>query len=418
MKIGDLLQAARLAGARIEAEGRAVEGVRPAAPGGPGPGPGAGPGLEVGSLLKGRVGGFSPDGRVLLELGGRQVAARSAVPLSPGREFWFEVRRGGNEPWLTLADKKGGVQHFLQQASGGLRDLNRLTALLQQLVRPAGAEAEAARGAARPPLAGTTPAVIDCLPPASAAGLADAVARLVLGSTPAPEKIVELQTLLRGGEAGGRAAGEPGGAARAWLGPAPAQAPVLTLPARLQALVAAIRAQLAEAAASGGRMAAAPEAAVREPLAALARIGGMLEALVAMNEQPPTANQAPFWLLPCFFALDAGAGSWLLSLEQDAESSEDEASLAFFLEMSRLGELQLQVRLRGERLEGTFFLADARALNFLRGRLSELRERLDNLGYQAVFRCRLAECPLLPALKAELERVAGSGPRKLIDITA
>ncbi|MDZ7642743.1 MAG: flagellar hook-length control protein FliK [Desulfurivibrio sp.] len=423
MKLTDLVQAPRLAGDQPAKASPA----RPA---------GAGPALEAGSLLKGRVAGFTDDGRVLLELAGQRIAARTSVPLTPGREIWFEVRQGGNDPWLTLADKQGGVHRFLQQASGGLRDFNRLGELLQNLK---GEVATARAGGAAAAQQAPDQAMNQTTGQAAAGGTAAAggqataapppggdpaslLARLLLGSAPAPDKIVRLVTMLRADgsadgerESGGREAG-----VRPWGGASAARQPVLNLPSQLQALAAAARLQAQGSAALGGGASPAEsaEAAGRDSLAALGRIGGILEAMTALNEQPAPANQPPFWLLPVFFALDAGAGSWLLSLDQDEESGEEESTLIFFLEMSRLGELQLKVKIRGERLEGDFMLTQTGAADFLRGRLEELRQRLEALGYQAVFRCHQQDVPLLPTLKAELEKAAGGRPRKLIDIQA
>ncbi|MDF1613990.1 flagellar hook-length control protein FliK [Desulfurivibrio dismutans] len=327
---------------------------------------------EPGRLVQGRVVSAGADGRVVLELGGERVSARSSVPLTPGREFWFEVRQGGSEPRLALADNKGAMYRFLQQAAGGLGDLSRL-GQLAPLVKTAGLSAEPA----------------------------DLLARLALGAQPAPEKLIQLASWLRPG--GGVGAG--GG----WSWPTnvtgSAHSPA-TLSGQLQAMLALLRQQ--------------PPAGVdREMMAALGRVSGMLEAMAGMNEQPPSLQQSPLWLLPCFFALDAGAGSWLLSQEETGqEEGEETTILAFFLEMSRLGELQLQARLQGERLEGDFFLARPEAVAFMRGRLGDLRERLAALGYQADFRCRLSAGPLLPALKETLEKAAGGGEQRLIDLKA
>ncbi|MFH7320483.1 flagellar hook-length control protein FliK [Desulfurivibrio sp. D14AmB] len=375
IKIGDLLPTPRPAGGRGDGGGPAA--VKPVAPQA---------NLEQGALLRGRVVSAGADGRLVLDLAGQRIEARSTVPLPPGREFWFEVRQGGQDPRLALADKQGGVQRFLQQASGGLQDLNRLGTLLSLLGRSL-----PATGLATPSLPGG---------PAAGEGDPTALlARLFLGSEPEPEKIVRLLTMLRGGEA-----------VLAGRGPLP------NLAGRLQALVAGAGAPPQPALAEDG--ASPPAASLREALAGLARAGGVLEALVTMNEQPPPPGQPPFWLLPCFFALDAGAGSWLLSRGEAGEEGEESSSLVFFLEMSRLGELQLQVRVRRERLEGDFFLADPETARFLRGRLGELRERLAALGYQSVLRCRVGGEPLLPALKAALEKATGSASRQLIDIKA
>lgn len=363
MKISDLTVPVRPAEGRSEAA--------PAGRGG-----GAGAGWEAGRLLQGRVVSAGGDGRVVLELAGERVSARSSVPLTPGREFWFEVRQGGSEPHLALADKKGAMYRFLQQAAGGFGDLSRLGQLAPLLK---------AGGLATEP--------------------ADLLGRLALGPEPGPEKIIQLASWLRAanlGPGGGSGVGA-GGAVGAGGGGGVAPA---ALPEMLQNLLVALQ----RSQSAGGD---------REMLATLSRISGVLEAMVGVNEQPPAPNQAPLWLLPCFFAMDAGAGSWLLTREESGgEDQEEITTVAFFLEMSRLGELQLQARVQGEHLQGDFFLADAKAAAFMWGRLGELQQRLENLGYQVELRCRVSAAPLLPALKEAMERSVGGEARRLIDIRA
>ncbi|MFU8819173.1 MAG: hypothetical protein ACNA74_05545, partial [Desulfurivibrio sp.] len=180
MKIGDLIQTPKVPVGRGDGGGTAA--------GRPG---GSAVALEQGALLQGRVVSAGSDGRVVLELAGQKVEARSSVPLTPGREFWFEVRRGGDEPRLALADKQGGVHRFLQQASGGLRDLSRLGALLSALAKSATPTAQAAStGAGAGPVAAANTG-------SDPTGL---LSQLVLGSEPAPEKIIRLLAMLRGGE--------------------------------------------------------------------------------------------------------------------------------------------------------------------------------------------------------------------------
>lgn len=330
---------------------------------------------QPGQLLQGRVLGMTPDGRMILDLAGQQITARGAVELPVGREFWFEVRQAGPEPWLSVADKKGEMLRFLQQAAGGgMRDFSRLGELLASLETMLAQDKAATVG--------------------PAAELVALLRQLGLDGEVAPEKLLRLLTLLRpAGEVSGQAAPSAAG-----------------LPRRLAELIATIP-----------NLASRP-AAERETLTALGRAGRFLEAMTIMNEQIPARQQPLFWLLPCLFALDAGAGSWLLSF---AESQEEEAagaeafSLVFFLEMSRLGELQIQVTVREEQLEGIFLLADQEARAHLTANLGELQERLTALGYHPSLQCRPAAAPLLPALKGALEEAAGSHyPTHLVNLTA
>lgn len=326
--------------------------------------------LTPGRLFQGRVVSSEPGGRVVLDVAGQRIDARSTLPLTPGREFWFEVRQGGGEPQLVTADKQGVMYRLLQQAAGGMGELGRLPELKSLL---------AAFGGALPQGVGA----------GGGQGVGELLARLALGSAPAPEKIAQLISWLR-----------PVDGASS---PLSAQG---SLPGQLMALSEFLRSL-------------PPEQVNRELLSMVARVGGMMEAFTSLNEQPSAPNQSPFWLIPCFFAMDSGAGSWLLSRDDGAEEgSEEKGSISFFLEMSRLGELQLHLKRKGERLKGEFLLADTRAAKYLSGRLGELHSRLEELGFQAELSCRKGGEPLLPSLKNALEKAAGTNCRKLIDIKA
>lgn len=67
-----------------------------------------------GQLIKGTVAGFTGDGKVLLDVGGQTVTARTLVPLTLGSELWLETGESDSFPLLTLAAKKGAVQDFLK----------------------------------------------------------------------------------------------------------------------------------------------------------------------------------------------------------------------------------------------------------------------------------------------------------------
>ncbi|HSR36496.1 MAG TPA: flagellar hook-length control protein FliK, partial [Desulfurivibrionaceae bacterium] len=100
----------------------------------------------------------------------------------------------------------------------------------------------------------------------------------------------------------------------------------------------------------------------------------------------------------------AGAGSYTLS---------------FFLEMSRLGELQLQVTVQGEEVRGIFHLENDAAVAHLRRELPELKERLAALGYRVgEFSCQPTRTRLLQGLKNALEEAAGLAPTRLLDVKA
>lgn len=73
-----------------------------------------------GQLFKGRVAGFTEDNKILLEVDGRLLTAKSVVPLEVGSEVWLETESGGDLPLLSLAAKKGAVQDFLKLFISGI----------------------------------------------------------------------------------------------------------------------------------------------------------------------------------------------------------------------------------------------------------------------------------------------------------
>lgn len=317
--------------------------------------------LGQGQLLRGRVVGLTPEGKVLLEIGGRTMEARSEVALRPGSSLWLEVRQ--SEPlWLSPADKKGTALEFLRHyfadpgAMGkGLRSLFAPN-LLQEPTGP------------------------------GQSGLAAAFADAAQGGTAAPESLLRLLALL--GPGSGLQPGQAG--------------------SRLREL-------------AGQLMQAKGEAGPVPELTALHRLGSLLELQSELNALPGPSGQALFLLFPCFFAMGAGWGQWLFSLAQEQEEGqgERESVLSFFLEMSRLGEMQVQVRVRGRSLYGEFAVATEPVLHHLEPQLAELQGLLEGLGYEPVLlSCRLATTSLLESLKSGIERGAGLENARIIDLLA
>jgi len=317
--------------------------------------------LGQGQLLRGRVVGLTPEGKVLLEIGGRTMEARSEVALRPGSSLWLEVRQ--SEPlWLSPADKKGTAQEFLRHY---FADPGAMGKGLRALFAPNIPQ--------EPPGAGQS-------------GLAAAFAGVAQGGVAAPESLLRLLTLLGPGSTL-----QPGQAGN-----------------RLRELAA----QLMQARGGAGP---APE------LTALHRLGSLLELQSELNALPGPSGQALFLLFPCFFAMGAGWGQWLFSLAQEQEGGqgERESVLSFFLEMSRLGEMQVQVRVRGGNLYGEFAVATEQVLRHLEPRLAELRGLLEGLGYEPVLlSCRLAATSLLESLKSGIEHASGLEGTRIIDLLA
>lgn len=324
-----------------------------------------------GQLVRGEVTGLTPDGKVLLNIGGLVVEARSEVALKPGSALWLEVQK--TEPlWLRVADKKGAAQEFLRQyyadptAMGkGLRALLGLAFL-----------ADSERSLA------------------DQAGVLQNFANVAMGAEADPDRILRLLALLGAG-----AAEEGEGAAQPGAGPQKLH--------ELIALLAQDRAGVL------GKSSAA----------ALQKLGLLLELQGELNGLPASAQQAQFLLFPCVFAMGAGVGQWLFSLDREEDQAAAGESrgytLSFFLEMSRLGEVQIQIRVKGQALQGECIVNTEAVREHLASQLTELEALLGKLGYGPVhFSCRVAKAGMLESLKTGIEAAAQLDSVRIVDVKA
>lgn len=325
-----------------------------------------------GQLVKGEVLGLTPEGKVLLAIGGRTVEARSEVALKPGATFWLEVKQA--EPlWLRVADKKGAAQEFLRQYYADPAAMGKgLRAMLALAL-----SAEAENG------------LLD------QAGLLRSFADAAMGSKADPGRIIRLLAMLGSGVTSPD--NKPGQAAKEG-------------PANLQELIALL--------------AENREGSLDKSMTmAMQKLGALLELQGELNALPASAQERQFLLFPCFFAMGAGAGQWLFALDRE----EDQAAtgvdrgytLSFFLEMSRLGELQIQLGVKGRTLQGECVVNTEETREYLAPQLVELEELLVGLGYGPVhFSCRVARSGLLESLKTSLEAAAQLDSIRLVDVKA
>ncbi|MFA7382927.1 MAG: flagellar hook-length control protein FliK [Desulfurivibrionaceae bacterium] len=352
-----------LKGIQLPASGRSEGGDKPVSP--------APSLLGPGQLVRGEVTGFTPEGKVLLEIGGQIVEARSEVALKPGSAIWLEVQQ--SEPlWLRVADKKGAAQEFLRQfytdpaAMGkGLRALLGLAFL---------AEAE------------------NSFP--EQAGALQNFANSAMGSEADPGRLVRLLAMLGRG-----ATAEDGGPGQAGSGPE-----------RLRELIALLAGK------QSGILGKANGAAMQ-------KLGMLLELQGELNALPASAQQAQFLLFPCFFAMGAGVGQWLFSMDrgedQAGSGGERGYTLSFFLEMSRLGEVQIQLRVKGQTLQGECLVNSEAVREYLAPQLGELEELLGKLGYGVVyFSCLVARVGMLESLKTSIEMAAQLDSVRIVDLQA
>lgn len=312
-----------------------------------------------GQLVKGTVAGFTGDGKVLLEVGGQLVTARTMVPLTPGSELWLETGQSGSLPLLTLAAKKGAVQDFLKLLisgtpfaapnSRGVSDL--LSALLPGQASQASAGEQVLAGS-----------LIAAASDGEASPAAIKTLTLLLGSTAgSPQEIAELLAAFEQKASGPQPGLEPG----------------------------------------------------------TDKLVKILAAHQQINSHPPQANDQNFLLFPCFFAGNSGWGEWLFSLEKQAGKDRGEQyGLSFFLEMSRLGPVALQATISGRAISGQFLLASEKAGAHMADNIQELVQLLGRQGYHPVgFTCRVKREQMISQLKQALQEKAAIQRFSLLDVS-
>jgi len=135
--------------------------------------------------------------------------------------------------------------------------------------------------------------------------------------------------------------------------------------------------------------------------------------------QGPTQQLSDLWLFPCFFANGTGAGEWLFSFEQTGvDEQEKDCSVAFYLTMSKLGDVHLQLSFRKSVVNGVFSLESEAAMQHVQQFLPQLQETLAPLFGTVVFSCRTASEKLIERLKSDLQKKAGMAQFALIDVSA
>jgi nitrogen regulatory protein PII-like uncharacterized protein len=313
-----------------------------------------------GQLIKGTVAGFTGDGKVLLDVGGQTVTARTLVPLTLGSELWLETGKGGSFPLLTLAAKKGAVQDFLKLLISGapLPSSNEkgLSGLLLSSLLPGLA------------------------PDATVGGqiMTGSVIAATSGGESFPEAI-KILTLLLGGSSG----------------------PQMEISQLLDTIDQ-------------------KESTLKPALQPAAeKLVKILAAHQEINSQPPQTTDRNFLLFPCFFAGNAGWGEWIFSMEKEADPARGEVySLSFFLEMSRLGPLALQATIANRTITGQILLESEKAKSHVEDNVQELAHILEKQGYHPVsFTCRVNKENIVSQLKEALEEKAAIRRFSILDVS-
>lgn len=154
--------------------------------------------------------------------------------------------------------------------------------------------------------------------------------------------------------------------------------------------------------------------------AGLAKAASFFDSHGAVNREMVHAGQNDCVLVPCFFSGQSGWGEWMWSHEQEENSQgQTQEHLAFFLEMTNLGPVSIQVVLGEKSIAGQFSVADEAAYGLLDKALPALEARLGGLGYESQFSCRMKPVAIMQEIKDELKmRTGGAVPSSLVDIQA
>lgn len=156
-----------------------------------------------------------------------------------------------------------------------------------------------------------------------------------------------------------------------------------------------------------------------EAPAAARKLASFFEAHSRVNAETGRQGQADFYIMPTIFTGQVGWGEWLWSRERSSGESDggNQENLVFFLEMSNLGPLTIQVILKEKKLRGQIVMADKKGSELVTSLLPGLQARLEAFGYDVVdFPCRCQPLNVMQELKDSLHNLSGTGQLSLLDV--
>lgn len=329
--------------------------------------------LAVGQLIKAKVSEAETEGRLLLTMAGKTIPVRSEVPLKPGQDVWLEVRELKPQPRLSLATAKGAAHDFLRLLLADGSGIGRATGLLNSL-------GTAAEGGPLARLLTQFPLLENLL------------GSLQTGDADTLRLVNFLEALRRQTE---KSPG-PGTAAKQGGGQGLTGAQVGELTVGTQQ--------------------------TEKLLAQLGSLRGFLASAANVNTHSFNMDGLPFLLFPCFFSDNAGWGEWLFQRDETAKES-DPASipyrLAFFLSMSKIGDLQLDFSVSEDSVSGTLFVENSTVRGHIATALPELQVLLHNLGFTSInLSCAVFRTGMQQAIRERIGQSAGLGSTNLLDVTA
>lgn len=334
------------------------------------------PHLEAGQLIKARVLSSVQDGKIVLDIRGETITARSQAALKSGNDVWLEVKQTGATPWLTLAGKKGMVVEFLRMALSDNPIIGQTVKNLPGMI-PTGQEQAALKVSQE------------------LEQLLSGFLENTISEKPDARKLLEMVSWISAAGSGGKSRG----------------AFFTRLGELFTKMVATARKQ-------GGK--ADGPAGIGQ---GLEKLSNMLEMHCRLNSQPVSRDQTPFFIFPCFFSGDAGWGEWIFSMDQEDDSGngtqQERYTLSFFLDMSRIGDVRLKITLVDKALQGEFLMAGKTAVSHMEKCLPDLIRILEKMGFGPVtFSCHVAKTDLFQEFRATLQESADLGSFSILDVTA
>ncbi len=158
---------------------------------------------------------------------------------------------------------------------------------------------------------------------------------------------------------------------------------------------------------------------------AVSGLQNLFGAHAQLNNLAPVSQQGQnLFLYPCFFAGASGWGEWLFSFDRQDGRGKDsplpEYAVSFYLTMSRLGEMHLQLFGRDKELRGRFTMDSRSAAAHVSAHLAQLQPILERLYQPVTLSCQYESVNNLRKIKTDLARKSGASADlfTLVNLTA
>jgi hypothetical protein len=322
--------------------------------------------LNIGQLLKGTVVDLVGGNKILLEVKGQQLTARTEVPVKIGSELWLEVKDNGPVPHLAIADRKAAIHDLIRLFSANSSPLSNLQQNLGQSDSLQGQELAKLLDFFEPFLVNSLGKDKDLFKILDSLLFLKGISQPARGDKNENSKLKFLSNLLDNRiNQTGTGSTEKGG------------------------------------------------------LVKLKQFVQLIETIQQIN----SSAKEDMFIFPCLFEQNAGAGQWIFSSDKDEDGKEADSSqpysVDFFLNMSKLGDIHLQTEVSNDNVKGIIWVSDEKIQKYLQNLLPELSELLANTGFGSVnFSCRYSKNHMIQDLKSTLEEKSGIRPSGMINVRA